>query len=206
MNYFGHAAVASWSAATVAGKTLGAMLPDFASMCRVRLDDPADTAVAEGVALHHATDAAFHDLAPVTALMSELDGRLERLGCAKGPRRAVAHIGIELMLDGVLVDDETYRATYLDGLAHDGAGVRWRAPEGPAHFAILLDRLRGHGVPEDLRRTDAITMRLQRILGHRPLLAPSPADLQAIATALAAQRPRVEVATDTVLRALRAAL
>jgi len=71
---------------------------------------------------------------------------------------------------------------------------------------MLLDRLRTHGVPDDLRRVDAITMRLQRVLQHRPLLAPDANDLRAIATALAAHKPRVEIATDAVVRGLRAAL
>jgi hypothetical protein len=63
--------------------------------------------------------------------------------------------------------------------------------------------LRAHGAPDDLRRPHAITQRLQRMLAHRPLLAPSPADLAAIDRALAAYQPRVEVAADTVLRGLR---
>ena len=205
VNYFGHAAVASWSG-TLPGRSLGAMLPDFASMCRARLDVPDDAIVAGGVDLHHATDSAFHGLAPVLALMRELDERLDRLGCARGPRRAVAHIGVELLLDGVLVDDAAYRESYLAGLGHDAACVRWRDADGSARFAILLDRLRTHGVPEDLRRVDSITMRLQRMLGHRPLLAPNASDLRAIASALAAHQSRVAVATDTVIRAMRAAL
>jgi hypothetical protein len=44
------------------------------------------------------------------------------------------------------------------------------------------------------------------MLAHRPLLAPSAEDLRVIERALVEHRPRVEVATDTVLRALRAAL
>jgi len=205
VNFFGHAAVASWIESP-AGRALGAMLPDFATMCRARLDEPNDATVADGVSLHHATDAVFHRLPAVTALMRELDARLAKLGCARGPRRAVAHIGTELMLDGVLVTEAAYRASYLAGIGHDATGVRWRDADGPRHFEFLLDRLRRHGVPEDLQRTDAITQRLQRMLAHRPLLAPSTSDLAAIATALREQQPRIEVAADTVVRALRVAL
>ena len=218
MNFFGHAAVASWGLApgagepTVAttdasGRVLGAMLPDFATMSGARLADPHDdAAVAGGIALHHVTDAAFHHLPPVLALMRELDERLERLGCARGPRRAVAHIGVELLLDGVLVEELLYREHYLAGLAHDPAGVRWREHGDDTRFGVLLTRLRAHGVPDDLRKPESIAMRLQRMLSHRPLLAPSPADLAAIRTALVAYKPRVEIAADTVLRGLRAAL
>ena len=205
VNFFGHAAVASWSSGSGA-VALGAMLPDFATMCRARLAPAEDAAVATGIDLHHATDAAFHTLPPVLALMRELDDRLDRGGCARGPRRATSHIGTELLLDGVLVAEPAYRASYLAGLAHDPAGVRWREPEAAERFAVLLARLRGHGVPDDLDEAAAITQRLARMLAHRPLLAPSGDDLRAIARALADHAPRVAVAADTVMRALRARL
>src|SRR5262249_39156272 len=136
----------------------------------------------------------------------ELDERLEHRGCARGPRRAVAHIGVELLLDGVLVDEATYRESYLAGLAHDPAGVRWREEGDADRFAVLLARLRRHGVPDDLRSPGSIALRLHRMLAHRPLLAPSSSDLAAIRSALVAHQPRIGVATDSVLRALRAAL
>jgi hypothetical protein len=208
VNFFGHAAVATWSAAD-SGKVLGAMLPDFAAMCGSRLAGADDTAVADGIALHHATDAAFHQLPPVTGLMRELDALLAAGGCSRGPRRAVAHVGVELLLDGVLVDEPSYRAAYLGGIAHDLAhdpALRWRDPEGPPRFAALLDRLRSRGVPDDLRLPEAITMRIGRMLAHRPLLAPSPDELRTIRDALAAFQPRITVAADAVLRALRAQL
>ena len=204
MNYFGHAAVASWSAAE-SGTLLGAMLPDFAGMCRGRIAAADDADVADGIALHHATDAAFHHLPTVTGLMRELDERLDRGGCSRGPRRAVAHIGVELLLDGVLVDEPDYRAAYVHGLSHQPA-LRWRDPEAAPRFAVLLERLRSRGVPDDLRLPEAITARVQRILAHRPLLAPSPDELGTIGDALAAFQPRITVAADTILRALRAQL
>jgi hypothetical protein len=204
VNFFGHAAVATWSAAD-AGKVLGAMLPDFATMCRSRLAAADDAAVADGVALHHATDAAFHQLPAVTGLMRELDDQLAAGGCSRGPRRAVAHVGVELLLDGVLIDEPSYRAAYLAGIAHDPA-LRWRDPEGAPRFAVLLDRLRARGVPDDLRLPEAITTRVGRMLAHRPLLAPSPDELRTIRDALTAFQPRVVVAAETVVRALRAQL
>ncbi len=206
MNFFGHAAVASWHAGATGATALGAMLPDFATMCRGRLAEPSDAGVAAGIELHHATDAAFHRLPVVLGLMRELDGRLDRGGCARGPRRAVAHIGTELLLDGVLVAEPAYREFYLSGLAYDPAGVRWREPEDAERFAVLLARLRGHGVPDDLREPALIAQRLQRMLAHRPLLAPNADDLRAIGSALREHAPRIAVAADTVMRAMRAAL
>jgi hypothetical protein len=207
VNFFGHAAVASWFGdADLAPRAFGAMLPDFAGMIRARLDSSHDRDVAAGVDLHHATDAAFHRAPPVVALMRELDDRLARAGCARGPRRATAHVGIELALDGVLVDDAAYRAAYLAGLACDPSAACWRDADASPRLAILVDRLRAHGAPVDLQRADAIARRLARMLVHRPLLAPSAADLAAIERALADQLPRVAIAADAIMRVLRAAL
>ena len=207
MNFFGHAAIVGRAEpGAPGGVVLGAMLPDFATMCRARLAPAEDADLARGVALHHATDAAFHTLPAVLGLMRELDERLALGGCARGPRRAVAHIGVELLLDGVLVDDAAARASYLAGLACDAAGVRWRDPDGDARFAALIARLRAYGVPADLREPAAIVERLRRILAHRPLLAPSGSDLHAIRDALVAHQPRVEIAADTVLRGTLARL
>jgi hypothetical protein len=208
VNFFGHAAVASWDAPGEPAVVLGAMLPDFATMIGVCVsdDDSPDAAIARGVALHHRADGAFHPLPVVTALMRELGARLDAAGCARGPSRAVAHIGTELLLDGVLVGEPSYRAAYVAALAADPAGVRWREPHGTERFAVLLARLRAHGVPDDLRAVDAICARLARVLAGRPRLAPSADDLRAIRGALAAQQARVEVAAEAVMRAMRAAL
>jgi hypothetical protein len=205
VNFFGHAAVASWSAPARSGVVLGAMLPDFATMCGGQIASADEEPVSDGIALHHATDAVFHQLPVVTGLMRDLDERLRHGHCARGPRRATAHIGVELLLDGVLTGEPAYRAAYLSGLAHDPA-LQWRDPDDAPRFTALLDRLRARGVPDDLRRPEAITTRLHRILAHRPLLAPSPDDLRAIHGALVAFQPRIDVAADTIVRAMRAAL
>lgn len=209
VNYFGHAAVASWTSLeprASPGRSLGSMLPDFATMIGVRLGDAVEPEVVAGVALHHATDSVFHQAQPVLDLMRQLDERLGELGCARGPRRATAHIGTELLLDATLLSDETYRASFLAGLDVDPDLVAWRGPEGPARFAVLLERMRAHGVPDDLHQIDSITRRLHRVIQHRPLLAPNADDLRAMATGLAEHRSRVEAAADTVLRAVRAGL
>lgn len=212
VNYFGHAAVASWSelGEPSPGRSLGAMLPDFATMCGARLAEPPDSGIdptiAAGIALHHRTDSVFHQAAPVLASMRELDARLDALGCARGPRRAVAHIGMELLLDATLLGTGVYRDGFLSAFSVDPNLVVWREPDGPERFARLHERMTSYGVPDDLADIDSITTRLHRMLAHRPLLAPSPADLRAIATALRAHRPRIEVAAPAVLRAVRAAL
>ena len=204
VNYFGHAAIASWSLGKRGGFPLGAMLPDFSTMCGVRVAGTPDADVAEGIALHHTTDRVFHTLPVVTGLMRELDQRLERGGCARGPRRAVAHIGVELLLDGVLVEDPEYRDAYMLGVEYD-APIDWRDPDHGPTFDGFLRRLRARGVPDDLKQPEAIAFRLGRMLAGRPLLAPSPSDNAVIVVALIEHKPRIEVAAHTVMRAMRAA-
>lgn len=181
------------------------MLPDFTTMCGARVTGTSDDEVAAGIDLHHATDKAFHQAPVVTALMRELDARLERGGCARGPRRAVAHIGTELLLDGVLVEHGDYRDAYVLGLEYE-APLLWRDTGDADRYDVFITRMRDYGVPDDLKRPEAIATRLARTLAKRPLLAPSQSDMTVIAGALCEHKPRVEVAADTVLRAVRAAL
>lgn len=204
VNYFGHAAVASWRQGR-GGLSLGAMLPDFSIMCGARIAGSDDEDVAQGITLHHATDSAFHQAPVVLGLMRELDARLERGGCAKGPRRAAAHIGVELLLDGVLVDSAEYRDAYMLGIEYD-APITWRNEGDGARFANLLERLRTFGVPVDLKKPEAIVHRMSRMLANRPLLAPSSNDLAVITVALIEHKPRVQIATEAILRMVRAAL
>ena len=204
VNYFGHAAVASWRQGR-GGLPLGAMLPDFSTMCGARVSGSDDEDVAEGIALHHSTDSAFHGAPVVTGLMRELDERLERGGCARGPRRAVAHIGVELLLDGVLVDNDEYRDSYMLGIEYD-APISWRNEGDAERFAVLLERLRKFGVPDDLKKPEAIVFRMSRMLASRPLLKPSSNDLAVITVALIEHKPRVQIAAEAVLRMVRAAL
>jgi hypothetical protein len=218
MNYFGHAVVSRQVGDSrhpdavdsghvgSAGYALGAMLPDFASMCGSRIDRADAPALAAGIDLHHRTDAVFHQLPAVVALMRELHQRLCHAGCGRGPARAVSHIGVELLLDGVLVEDAECRRLYLEAIDHSGAAVIWRDEHGRDRFATLQQRLRHYGVPDDLRRPGAVTERLLRILAPRPLLAPTASDASIIGAEIAAYQSRVVVAAATVLRGVYAGL
>jgi hypothetical protein len=205
VNFFGHAAVASWFAGPPArGPTaLGAMLPDFQTMSGARASAIDDAVVAAGVALHHRTDGAFHRLPVVTGLMRELFDRLAAAGVSRGPARAASHVGMELLLDGVLVDAADHRAAYAEALAIDPVPATF---DQPAWIARVLARLRGHGVPYDLRRADAVALRIIRMTADRPLLAAKGDEPDKIRTVLSGYRTRIEVAATTVVSALRAAL
>ena len=212
INFFGHCVVAKWFPTDRAeAYGFGSMVPDFALMARSKLAKPAttDAAVADGIALHHRTDAAFHGLPVVLGLMRELGERLAAYGCARGPARATGHIGIELLLDGELASDTSNAQAYISALTTQSSVLRWDADDdvdGAAAMAQLHQRLIAFGVPYDLARTDSIVHRLQRMLHDRPRLAPSAQDLLAMQRAIDDLRQRCVVATPTVLRSLRAGL
>lgn len=203
MNFFGHAAVASWQVGASPGLALGAMLPDFESMSGARIALAADGEVARGIDLHHATDAVFHHAAPVRALMGEAEARLLARGCRRGPMRAAAHVGVELLLDGALVGDERHRALYLAALAIAPVPVRWRDDGDDVLFARLHARLAGHGVPDDLRAPRSVAERVVRTLSGRRLLAPSADERLMIAAVLAELAADVEAAVDAIVLAVK---
>ncbi len=208
MNYFGHAVVASWTAAgdDLAGVALGAMLPDFAVMCGARVIGAGNASIERGIALHHATDAVFHHAPAVLALFRDAGARLTARGCRRGPTRAAAHVGIELLLDGVLVDDALHREVYAAALAVDAVSVTWRHDGDGARFAALHARLRRHGMPDDLRRPRAAAERIFRMLAGRRLLAPDAAERTAIAEVLDELATPVAVAAPTITRQVAAGL
>src|SRR4051794_21601235 len=101
------------------------MIPDFSTMSGARVASTEDAEVAAGIARHHAGGSAVHQLPVSSCLMRGLDGRLLARGCARGPPCAVAHIGVELLLEGVLLAEPAYRDSYLRGIAYD-ASITWR--------------------------------------------------------------------------------
>ena len=83
MNFFGHAAVASWRIGR-GGLPLGAMLPDFASISGARSLSAKEAEVARGVALHHRTDEVFHAAPSFVDKISPIDiMRATRRGAAR---------------------------------------------------------------------------------------------------------------------------
>ena len=199
VNFFGHAVVASWvPASEPAALALGAMLPDFVGMAGIVVPGHwHQGALGDGIALHHRTDSAFHPLPPVVALMRELAERLTTAGVSRGPMRAVSHIGVELLLDGVLARDGNACALYCDAVAYALPSTG---------LDPLLARLRAHGAPTDLADPTVVTTRVLRAIAHRPRLAATADEAATIRRALTDFAPRVDAMSGTVVRMLRAAM
>lgn len=204
MNFFGHAAVACWRS-TEPAFVLGAMLPDFAAMVGARPPVVTDAAVAEGVAFHHRTDDAFHDAQTFRQLMNESVIDLVHAGLERGRARAVAHVGVEILLDGVLADSRDARRAYLAALAHAAsvrAALEWRSASEAAAYASLLTAMLGRGISRQHTTPAVVARRIEHALSSRPRLAIEPSSVPRVEAWARAAASQVRDRTPRLLAEL----
>ena len=125
----------------------------------------------------------------------------------RGPARAVAHIGIEMLLDEVMATEESARDAYRAAL---------RVPLSPLlEFANPLDAERLAGLQEALlARSESqlrpapelVAERIRRTLAGRPRLATDVAGQALLGTWVTLTRPEVLAEAPEVLATLRARL
>jgi hypothetical protein len=180
---------------------LGAVLPDLASMAGQRVDRARLPAgVAAGVAVHHRTDQCFHGHPWFVAAVRHDVADLRRAGLPRGASRASAHAGIELLLDGVLLDDPIVRGSvevFIASLDVDRlgeAGVVHRA-----RWERLFVRMGEGSLADAYGSAESVADRLHHALAGRPRLAFDRAHRPALVDQLAARRVDVDrVAADLV--------
>jgi acyl carrier protein phosphodiesterase len=200
VNFFGHLIAAEWIRPS-SRFGLGAMFPDLLPMCGAKPADPLDPELAAGVAFHHRTDAAFHDRPAFVDLTREARTWLLDNGVARGPALGAAHVGIELLLDGVLADDEV--GSFAAALQEP---VQWHSPVDAARFSQLCHGLLAAGVPASYADPEAVAVRLVRILGRRPRLRLDDAGSEAVQRFATRFAPRVRASAPQILAQLRAEL
>ncbi len=210
MNFFGHAVAASWHGREP-GFALGAMLPDFAGMCGMRLEAALHDETAAGIDYHHATDRAFHRLETFSRAVSEIARQLVERGVPRGPARGVAHVGFELCLDGALLDQAGAARVYAGALQAGTEpalerALKWNTPDGPRRWRSLCSRLAEHGLPVEYRDPVLVAERVERVLSRRPLLALSPAAAVIVGREMPAVAARATSAAAGVIEELRAQL
>ena len=219
MNFFSHAAIAR-RFSEAPEFLLGAMLPDFASMLGVRAAGtfvggapapPRSTleALAAGVRFHHVSDQVFHDLPEFHTLYREGHRELSELGLARGPARAAAHVGIEILLDTTLGQSAAAQEAYRSGLE---AG---RHPDLVASVAMtakdrerlvdLVETLIRRGVVLDTS-SGIIVERIKRTLVRRPRLALGDDDGPRVLDWVEAARARVVGSAPALVDSLHRAL
>jgi len=213
MNFFGHAALAARHFADQrpepAGPVLstlcaGAMLPDFVGMLGLGRPEPRDAVLARGVLFHHKTDEAFHDLAAFVSLSRESFAWLSERGLPRGPARAVAHVGVEMLLDEAFATEpnakEAYRAALRVPLS---TLLEFRAsPDGP-RLAALQQALHERADTALGAPPEVVAQRIRRTLAGRPRLATDDAGQELLARWVEATRPRTLREGPAVFAALR---
>lgn len=190
MNYFGHAALAVWRSRTEPRESaeryiLGAMLPDLLPMVGAKLRGQfLDEDVARGIQFHLEVDALFHETGAFITLNRKALQDLRQLGVSRGPARACAHMGVEMLIDSHLIEDAELLDGYLKALA-----LGSRSPEAhrgqdstsiPSIMGLcghLLDR----GAWVHAITQDRFERRLGGALAHRPRLEPTAKELTLIA-------------------------
>lgn len=115
MNYLGHSAVASWFSSEPMF-LLGSMVPDFAAFLQISLPEPRDAMLEAGIALHHETDRVFHEARTFRDLNRAAAQALAEANLPRGPARAVAHVGVEMLIDVAMADSPTARRTFQAAL------------------------------------------------------------------------------------------
>jgi hypothetical protein len=173
MNFFGHAWIAGWFSQREPF-VLGAMLPDLANMLRLPAPAPEHPDLAAGVDLHHETDRAFHSSRAFTELERGALSALSALGFPKGARRALAHVGVEFLIDEQLALEAPAWSGYHTALEFGSSAasqgmIAWSSEQDQQRFALLCRRLaalshRRDGIP-------ALVQRLFGTLAGRPRLA-----------------------------------
>jgi hypothetical protein len=208
MNLVGHVAVALVADQTrpSADFLVGCMLPDLAAIARVRLARPAD-ALGAGVEFHHACDSAFHDGAWFRNANVELRDELARAGVVRGAARAGSHAGLEMLLDGALVDDSRVLEAASDALSAVARNAEALAELAPQETrAVAAERFHRIGSSLDPARYRDVWFVAERLhgmtRGRRRIELPA-AQIGTVAGVLDATREQVaDVAVD-VLSAVR---
>ncbi len=211
MNFFGHAVVASWQRAEPEF-ALGAMLPDLVQMVGCHRVSSSSPTVAAGITFHYRTDSVFHDSPTFVHLQRQAWAELAQFPIRRGARLAVAHVGLELILDSKLAQSEAHVRHYTRALqvlleSNLSASLRFDADfdgrDGLENLARTLLARRAYLAPQN---PEQLFDRLQRILRHRPTLALTSADASPVIDWSRAAFVRVGKYLPTWLNELRGGL
>lgn len=186
---------------------LGAALPDVGAMGRFNLrGDKPSGPIAEGIALHHATDDLFHGHEWFKAHQADLFSSLTAAGIRRGAAKAVAHVGPELLLDGELLSH-----THLKNEIESGMGQLLPnlneietlvLPQKRQAWRVHLQRVAQRGAPTFYDDPFLVADSLERILRARPRLALDPAQVQTVGELLGEVHASIQQTSVTLVEDL----
>ncbi len=203
VNFVGHIAAAStsnqWSAP---GFRVGVVAPDLCASAGVALGRPSG-ALADGISHHRLIDARFHDLPWFRGSVQALSIDLQEAGVRRGPARAAAHVGCELIIDGELLHDPAVDRA----LAETWAVLREHGPEvsgvvadrDRATWRHWLSRFVAAVEPRRYAEPEVVAFATSRILSRRPRLAVDSSEQPALAATLEAHAARIRTGAAPAL-------
>lgn len=210
MNFFGHTVLAVKRSADPAF-VLGSMLADFATMIRARSPHTEHADIDSGMRFHWRTDEVFHRSPTFLTLTHQAVGWLSARGVRSGSALAVAHVGVEILLDAALSGDDCAQRAYraaLEGAAPDDLGryVGWVSDEERARFAELRGRLLARGAITGDITPDTVAERLRSVLADRPRLSLDDASVQVVRDWALGARADVSACASHLVREIAAQL
>ncbi|NNF55696.1 MAG: hypothetical protein HKN03_14775 [Acidimicrobiales bacterium] len=185
---------------------LGSALPDIATIGGFRmLPGSGSGKVGDGIALHHATDEAFHSHAWFLERQKNVFDHLTDQGVRRGAARASAHVGVELLLDGELFggNRSEARAGAVNAallLAGTDPGLGQLVPtEMRPDWLLHLGQLHRWRPPTYFADPAAVAVQMKRILERRPRLAMTQDEVPKVEKALAAVQPSIVETAEAFL-------
>jgi len=212
MNLSGHIIVAAtaWGQASAA-LHMASALPDIASIGGFRLTGSSDNAdVTVGIAAHHKTDRLFHGHRWFLDLNRDIRAELVGLGVGRGPARAVAHVGVELLLDGHLLAQSA--GAQMNSTAF---GVLHEIHSDVASLVVdkdqdqwlrYLNKFTDRRAPINLGDPAAVAERLWMILSRRPRLMLDSNHINVVTRSLQAVKPHIDATAEDLVDELAAGL
>ena len=211
MNFFGHALIAQRAEATRgpirSEFVLGAMLPDFASMLRTRPPVATLDALSAGLSFHHQTDDAFHGSQSFLEFSRQASSFLSDRGLPRGTARAVAHVGVELLLDAAFAGENGANEAYLSAVACAESErvercIFWPTSDLSQRFRELCRNLQNRGRFQENPASELVAERLRRILADRPRLAMDERGLLVVQEWVSSARSGITSGAPQLLREL----
>ena len=200
MNYLAHVAVALACDLTSPEELLGVVLPDLWGMAAVRFyREHLPRQVGRGMAFHYATDSAFHAHPAFVAGSGRIRQRLALDGLATGPRRASAHVGWELLLDGSVFAMPNVVESFTAALSNSGRALSDVPEDEKWRWMAFATQMRDRRDWEHFDDPAFVAARIHRILEARPRLALQQTDVPRVFEALQEIRGSVAEQSSAVV-------
>jgi hypothetical protein len=193
VNFVAHAVIAEALGCSPL-EAFGSMVPDLANMVGIMsgkrsAPDLPVSALQYGSSVHVATDEAFHHHPTFVVLTRRAAGSMDG---RRHVNTAAAHVGIELMLDGLLLKESSSKPYSV--------ALEVASPFCSGSWSELIEYLVDDNPTRHYRTIEGCAERTWRILGGRRVLAQGRPTIEALAEGLREVAADVRCALDDLVR------